>query len=362
MLKYLIFIIFTLALHACKNNSIKIENKETENPQSNFAYKLEIKLLKEKFPLGENIHGSVKILDTSLHKPVLKIFVNDSFLVSKEAYSVDFQIKTSLFHTGKHKIYAQVFSDSNMLSGKAEMGFFVYSDLKPKQYLITIINTYPHDQDAYTQGLEFFGDFLYEGTGQNGKSSLRKTNYRTSEILQNANIDKQYFGEGITILNNKIYQLTWESNVGFVYDVQTLKKLDEFSYPTEGWGLTNDGKNLWMSDGTENIYVLDPVYFNQIKKLEVYNEDEPVKFLNELEWINGKIYANIYYSTKIAIIDPLTGRVEAFVDASGLESKMAETSNRDVLNGIAFNPETKSLFLTGKRWPLLFEVELKPVN
>ncbi len=357
MFKYLFFIIFVIALHACKNNSIKIENKETETPLSTFAYKLEIELVKEKFSHGETVSGFVKIVDSSLQMPFLKIFVNDSFLLSNKAYSFDFQIKTNLLGTGKQKIYAQAYSDLNVLLGKAEIGFILFSDLKPKQYIASILKTYPHDIDAYTQGLEFFNGFLYEGTGQNGKSSVRKTNFMTAEILQNANIDKQYFGEGITILNNKIYQLTWESNVGFVYDLTTLKKTNEFSYPTEGWGLTNDGQNLWMSDGTENIYVLDPVYFNQIKKIEVYNEDKPVQFLNELEWINGKIFANIYYSKKIAIIDPLTGKVEAFVDASGLEIKIKETSNRDVLNGIAFNKETNSLFLTGKRWPSLFEVE-----
>ncbi|MCP4109801.1 MAG: glutaminyl-peptide cyclotransferase [Desulfobacteraceae bacterium] len=225
-------------------------------------------------------------------------------------------------------------------------------------YSFEIINTYPHDPNAFTQGLIFDGGIMYEGTGLNGRSSLRKVDLETGQILKICTLPAQFFGEGITVYNNNIIWLTWKSKTGFVCDKESFKLLHKFSYPTEGWGITYDGKSLIMSDGTSVLYFLDPDTFTETGRVEVRENSNPVTMLNELEYIRGEIYANVWQTDRIARIDPKTGQVTGWIDMGGLLSYKDITRPVDVLNGIAYDSENNRLFVTGKLWPKLFEIKV----
>ena len=219
-----------------------------------------------------------------------------------------------------------------------------------------IVNTYPHDANAFTQGLVYYEGDLYEGTGLNGRSSLRLVDLETGKVLQITNLDDEYFGEGITLFKDQLIQLTWRSQVGFVYDRESFAKLQEFAYTTEGWGLTHDGENLIMSDGSDRLFFLDPETFEEVRQISVRDRDQPVDKLNELEYINGEIYANVWMSDRIARINPETGQILGWIDLAGLVDP-ALAANRDaVLNGIAYDSENDRLFVTGKLWSNLFEI------
>lgn len=221
-----------------------------------------------------------------------------------------------------------------------------------------IVNTYPHDPRAFTQGLVFADGVLYEGTGLRGQSSLKKVDLKTGNILQARQLPARFFGEGITIYGNRVIQLTWRARVGFVYDMQTFQLLDTFNYPTEGWGITHDGRSLIMSDGTSTLYFLDPQTFREVDRLEVHTRDGPVSRLNELEYVQGEIYANVWKTDRIARISPQTGEVVGWIDLEGLLRPEDRNSRIDVLNGIAYDAKNDRLFVTGKLWPKLFEIEL----
>lgn len=221
-----------------------------------------------------------------------------------------------------------------------------------------IVNTYPHDPRAFTQGLVFTDDFLYEGTGLRGHSSLRKVDLKTGNILQVQQLPAQFFGEGITIFGNRLIQLTWRARVGFVYDRHTFQLLDTFNYPTEGWGITHNGTSFIMSDGTSTLYLLDPQTFQEVGRLEVHTREGPVSRLNELEYVQGEIYANVWQTDRIARISPETGEVVGWIDLEGLLSPEDRKRRIDVLNGIAYDVKNDRLFVTGKLWPKLFEIEL----
>ena len=228
-------------------------------------------------------------------------------------------------------------------------------------YTFVVVNTYPHDLSAFTQGLVYENGFLYEGTGIPGRSSLRRVEPETGNILQMIELAPQYFGEGITIWGNTIVQLTWLHQIGFVYDKVTFELLQEFSYPTEGWGITHDGQNLIMSDGTATLHFLDPVTFVETSQLEVFDADGPVTRLNELEYIKGEIFANVWLTDRIARISPKTGQVIGWIDLTGLLNSGELLYPVDVLNGIAYDYLNDRLLVTGKFWPFLFEIDLIPL-
>jgi glutaminyl-peptide cyclotransferase len=225
-------------------------------------------------------------------------------------------------------------------------------------YSYQIVNEFPHSQDAFTQGLVYLEGFLYESTGLYGQSSLRKVNLADGQILQSITIANQYFAEGITIFQDKIFQLTWQSNSGFVYDRETFELLEQFSYSGEGWGITNDGTNLIMSDGTAFLRFLDPNTFTEIKRIEVTDSGTAVRRLNELEYIENEIYANVWLTDMIARISPVTGEVIGWIDLTGLLESGDCPQTIDVLNGIAYDPVEHRLFVTGKFWCKLFEIQL----
>jgi len=224
----------------------------------------------------------------------------------------------------------------------------------------TIVHSYPHDPDAFTEGLEFHDGFLYESTGLNGKSSLRKVKLETGEVLQNSNISRDYFGEGITFWKGDLFQLTWISEIAFVYDATTFASKKSFNYKGEGWALTHNDEDLVMSDGTPQLRFIDPATFKERRRLTVTDAGVPIRYLNELEWIKGEIFANVYTTDYIARIDPSNGRVTGWVDIRGMLPR--QNDGNTVPNGIAYDAAGDRLFVTGKYWPKLFEIKLTRRN
>jgi glutaminyl-peptide cyclotransferase len=231
------------------------------------------------------------------------------------------------------------------------------SDIIPV-YSYSVVDAYPHDPDAFTQGLVFEDGVLYEGTGLLEHSTLRRVELETGAVLQVRELPDQVFGEGITIYESKIIQLTWQSGIGFVYDKDSFELLEEFDYSTQGWGITHDGTRLIMSDGTVTLRLLDPQTFEEIGQLAISDNDGPVTRLNELEYVQGEIYANVWQTDLVARIAPETGRVIGWIDLTGLLSAEDRSDPVDVLNGIAYDAEADLLFVTGKLWPKLFEIEI----
>jgi glutaminyl-peptide cyclotransferase len=226
------------------------------------------------------------------------------------------------------------------------------------EYTFRIVHTFPHDPAAFTQGLEYRNGFLYESTGLKGHSSLRKVRLETGEVLQRVDLPPEYFGEGITLFKNEIVQLTWQSQIGFVYKLNDFRLLRQFPYSGEGWGLANDGHEIYMSDDTAEIRVLDPATLIEKRRLTVHDGATPVRDLNELEYVEGELYANIWQTTRIARISPQSGRILGWIDLTGLLSPVYQLAEGAVLNGIAYDASHKRLFVTGKLWPSLFEIQL----
>jgi glutamine cyclotransferase len=231
---------------------------------------------------------------------------------------------------------------------------------QPRQYGYQVVHVYPHDRNAFTQGLEFRAGFLYEGTGLNAHSALRKVKLETGEVVQQISLSPEYFGEGITVINQQIIELTWRTETGFVYDQNSFRRQRSFSYPGEGWGLANDGTQIYMSDGTPQIRVWDPVTLQEKRRITVRDGGAPVTYLNELEWVRGEIYANVWQTDRIVRISPTDGRVLGWVDLSGILPAADRTEHVDVLNGIAYDVLGDRLFVTGKLWPKLFEIKIVP--
>jgi glutamine cyclotransferase len=224
-------------------------------------------------------------------------------------------------------------------------------------YTYTVQHVYPHDPDAFTQGLQYLDGVLYEGTGLNGRSSIRKVTLETGEVIQRRAVPPEHFGEGITVWKSQIFELTWQSHVAFVYDKTSFEPRQRFSYVGEGWGLTTDGTNLIMSDGSDELRVIDPATFAERRRIRVTAAGSPVRNLNELEYVKGEIFANIWMTDYVARIAPATGKVTGYVDLRGLLTPF-ERARTDVLNGIAYDEARDRLFVTGKLWPKLFEIRV----
>jgi glutamine cyclotransferase len=299
------------------------------------------------------------------NKPIDSIhFFISGKRVASEGNSIT--VNTADLGVGKFTISSLIFYPEK--TKKINNSIEVLSNIEPAIYSYKVINTYPHDKNSYTQGLEFHNGFLYETTGQKGKSVLRKIELKTGKVLQETKLDEKYFGEGMTILNDQIHWLTWQAKKGFTYDLETFKQEGVFSYTwsQQGWGLTNNGTDLIKSDGTHKIYFLDGNTQQEKKSIQVYYNKGKIDKLNELEIINGKIYANRWITDKpirslIVIIDPVTGIVEGIANLNGLRERVLKKQqllDDDVLNGIAFDKNTGRLFVTGKHWDTLFEIEL----
>ncbi|WP_369048672.1 glutaminyl-peptide cyclotransferase [Tenacibaculum sp. UWU-22] len=320
-------------------------------------YKFKLTTTK-KVTLGEKAQASL-VEENGVSIDSVKFFFNGKPIISNGNTA---EINTANFGVGKYSITAIAFYPNK--AKKINNSIEIVANKAPTVYTYKIVNSYPHDTKAYTQGLEYKDGFLYETTGRRGQSSLRKVVIKTGKVLQKEDLDSRYFGEGMTIFNNKIYWLTWQAGKGFVYDFNTFKQEKEFPYQKsiEGWGLTHNDTELIKSDGTNKIWFLDPETLKEKRAIQVYTNKYSIAELNELELINGKIYANKWQQNAIVIIDPATGVVEGVADLSGLKKLVKQTQKLepqdDVLNGIAYDSANNRLFVTGKHWNTLFEIEL----
>ncbi|UZO79875.1 glutaminyl-peptide cyclotransferase [Aquimarina sp. ERC-38] len=308
-----------------------------------------------KIQLGEALKASVNNPKNKQIDSVVYLW-NDQNTTLPATQNFEKTINTELL--GHQPLLATVYYEGK--SEIVEKKITVLNDKAPKLYSYKIINTYPHDQEAFVQGLEFKDDTLYESTGQKTKSTLRKLNFSTGEIIKKVTLEDQYFAEGLTIMDQKIYQLTWLAEKGFIYDLPTLKRTGSFAYnqSKQGWGLCNDGTTIYKSDGTEKIWLLDAENLSEQNYIQVTtNKSVKTKF-NELEWVNGKIYANTWQKDGIAIINPKNGALEAVINLTGLRDQVTAHPQLDVLNGIAYNSNTNKLYVTGKYWDKLFEIEI----
>ena len=312
------------------------------------GFKIQIKSSSDKILLDDEIFINVispnnKIIDS------IEYYLNGG-LVSNEVKLVDYKV-------GENNVSVKIFSNNETISINKK--FDIYSNIEPEIMTYNVISEYTHDKNAYTQGLEFYKNQLYESTGLNGKSTLRKSDYKSGEILNIVNLDYEYFGEGLTVINDKIYQLTWKNNIGIIYDLD-FNKIGTFDYgkSKEGWGLCNDGSFIYKSDGTNKIWVLDPETLQEIRFIEGLTNKSRIKNINELEYIDGKIYANTYQFNRdvVIVINPLNGVVERVIDFSGIRDRVTQKADLDVMNGIAYFDG--KMFVTGKNWDKLFEVKI----
>lgn len=343
-LNYIILIaLATIGSVSCKD---KKKNKQYDElyPQNGSSFKL-----------GENIPMRFVTEETP---DSVQFYMDDTFLLSQKDTST-LSIATDKWSVGNRTITAKIFRKG--ASTEISSNILLLSAKIPVQYGYQIVKTYQHDVSSYTQGLEFHDGIFYESDGEYGGSSIRRV-AQDGKVLKQVNLDKKYFAEGMTVVGNKILMLTYREKVMFEYDKNTLELLKTYPYnhADEGWGLAFDGKQtIYNSDGTNRLFKLNKNTYQPEGFVEVYDDKGPVNELNELEWIDGKIYANIYTSDLIAIINPESGEVEAYINLMGLRKDEVEDESQDVLNGIAWDAQGKRLFVTGKKWPKLYEITLK---
>ena len=318
------------------------------NSDDTSGFKIQINSTSNSISLESEISIDVKSTNNKVIDSI-NYFLNDTKISNK--------ILLSNNKAGENIAKVDIYSKGKKYS--INKRFDIYSNTKPELMTYKIIKEFNHDKQAYTQGLEFYNNFLFESTGLNGKSSIRRTNLSNGEVLDITNLDYEYFGEGLTVLNDKIYQLTWKNRIGFIYDLN-LKKTGTFNYGNskEGWGLCNDGEFIYKSDGTSKIWKLNPDTLEEIDFIDVMTDKSRIKNINELEFIEGRIYANTYQFNRdvVIIINPLNGIVEKVIDFTGIRDEVLQTPDIDVMNGIAYN--NGKLFVTGKNWDKIFEVEV----
>lgn len=326
------------------------------NQKPSSLFDIQIEGNKTQFQQNETIGLSIK------NKKDITIDKITYSIDDKELELIDNKTSLSLNTLGNKVIKATLEYDG--ISAEITKKIKTLSSTAPEIYTYEIINEYPHNTDAYTQGLEFHNDTLYEGTGRKGTSYLRKLDYKTGKVLNQIALDNTIFGEGVTIINDKIYQLSWQSKIGFIYDLKDFKRMDSFQYgqSKEGWGLANDGEKIFKSDGTEKIWFLNPETMVEEGYIETVTNTSIFNRANELEYVNGKLYANVYTKPSVMIIDATSGAIEGVINFSGLSKKITKDENweenQSVLNGIAYHPTKETFFVTGKNWNKLFEVKI----
>lgn len=308
--------------------------------------------------LGQNF--DVKIDFAKGKKIDSVIYLLDSTKVASSKDTLGIKIKTGGLKLGNHLITARIYEGEK--SDDITSNIIILASKAPDLYTYKVVTKLPHDTSAYVEGLEYNDGFFYEGTGEKGKSDLRKVNVQTGKVLQRSKLDTALFGEGIILVGNKILQLTWQDKKAFVYDKNTFKQLAELPYNRDGWGLTFDGEKIYASDGTNTIYFLDKNTYQKIGSIDVFDDKSARDNINELEYIDGKIYANVYLTNDIIIIDPKTGAIDGKIDLTGLYSsdnfKTDWDKNNNVLNGIAYDKVGNRLFVTGKKWPFIYEIKI----
>jgi len=342
------FVLFcAMILSSCKEDGDKSEVLGFKLPEQGQTYGLG-----DEVKVQLDIPAETKITNVS--------YLVDGKSVGTKADQGEFAIKTADLSLGYKLISAVV--DNGAKKDTVTINIVLKSAIKPEEYSYKVVNVYPHDTTSYTQGLEYHNGKFLESTGEYGSSTLRWVALETGKALQKLDIDAKYFAEGSTLVNDHIVMLTWKENTGFVYDSKTLNQLSSFPYQNsrEGWGLTNDGNRLIKSDGTNRIWFLNASDYKEESYIDVYDNNGEVNELNELEYIDGKIYANIYQTDKIAVINPKNGAVERYLNLSGILPAKDRFLNTDVLNGIAWDAAGKRLFVTGKKFSKLFQINLVP--
>lgn len=310
------------------------------------------------FKTGDQVRVVISPESDSTSPDSVVIYFDGNRVTVLKSDNLDYTIQSELtLTTGKKALRAAGYSGGKAQTITRFVEFF--SDIVPPVYGYGVVKSYPHDNEAFTQGLVYYGGLLYEGTGQEAGSTLREVDPETGKVIRQLNLESSLFGEGITLYKERIYQVTWQNKVGFVYDRETFRLLNRIFYSTEGWGLTTMNDRIVMSDGTNILYLYDPELFTVVSRIEVYDHEKKVDQLNELEYIDGEIWANIWMEDLIARIDPATGRVNSYINLASLfpEQKRREIG-ADVLNGIAYDREGKRIFVTGKRWPRLYEIRI----
>ena len=356
---YLLLLLLSLIVFSCA-----CERDEKEDIRERTYFKPKSKLVSPeaaRYVLGDTLNIKVASVDQDVSIDSVHFYIGDQFIHTTDSSPYQFNYNTEDLKVGIHQVRTITFnSDSTQDVNRTSV--ILLSDVIPAEYRYRLIKTYPHDPEAFTQGLVYDGQYMYEGTGQKGVSNIRKVNLETGELLKVKYINSDLFGEGITLIDNKIIQLTWKSRVGFVYDKNTFELLKKFNYPTEGWGITTMGDKLIMSDGSATLYEWDKESFTETSRFEVYDNKGPVTDLNELEYINGSIFANIFQRDEIVIIDPSSGKVTGILNLEGLAEQNENVRQIDVLNGIAYDELNDRLFVTGKWWSKIYELEISPVT
>ena len=343
----LIFSLF-VSIFSCSNTP-----KQSRKPVSLIT----IQPVKNNYTFGDNVSVNVNTRLANGKIDYIKLYFENEFL--GESKKLNFTIDSVKIDALGNRNFRVIATKTDKVSNTMTKSVSIVSDIVPKKYTYEIVHTYPHLKTSYTEGLEYHNGFLYESTGNYGESQILKINLPTGNAVQHYNLDDFYFGEGITILNDKIYQLTYKAKKGFVYNLSDFALIDSFQFSSnEGWGLTNDGKSLIMSDGTSMLTWINPCNFSVVKTINVANNLGLVNNVNELEYINGIIYANIYTTNLIIEIDAKTGKVLSEINLGGLIDYFDTNDNINYMNGIAYDSNNKRLFVTGKWWPKLFEIKI----
>jgi glutamine cyclotransferase len=359
-LKYILPLYIILGFNCCKEtNSNNIHSAGTEGgPKKRYIAAIKAPGVNEVFVCGDTVEIILSLKKKNIIIDSVFYFVNNSLILATTSGMEIVHWSSKNAKVGQNTVKTVIYYNDSLKESHS-VSFVLLSDIIPVAYNYKVVNKFPHDENAYTQGLVYDDGYLYEGTGKQGQSSLRKVDIKSGIPVKKLNLDEHIFGEGIVIINDCIYQITYKTQVGFIYDKETLDLIRKFDYQIrEGWGLATDGKKLFMSDGSSNIYIIEHEYFTQTGQIEVFDNKGIVSNLNELEYIKGKIFANIYGDTKIVIIDPGTGKVTGRLDLTGLMPAGSRDNLDKVLNGIAYNIANNHLYITGKNWPVLYEIEI----
>lgn len=362
-LKYTLAITLFISLNNCKeinSNNTKADNTAIASKTSYIAT-LKSPGKDKVFVCGDTVQIKLSKRKKNVKIDSVRYFVNNEYITTETGDFEPVYWNSENAGVGQNNVKTVIFYNDSLKESHA-VSFVLLSDIIPETYSYKVINKFPHDKNAYTQGLAYNNGFLYEGTGKTGQSSLRKVDIQRGTPIKKIDLARHIFGEGIAIIDDNIYQITYKTQIGFIYDKNSLELIRKFDYPIkEGWGLTTDGEKIFMSDGSSYLYLIDFEYFTQIGQIEVFNNKGTVSNLNELEYINGKIFANVYGETNIVIIDPATGKITGEIDLDKLMPAGYKFDLDKVLNGIAYNYDNNHLYITGKNWPVLYEIEISGI-
>jgi glutamine cyclotransferase len=361
LLSVVLFLAWTISCSGRPGKKTEADVKPAAILNEEASSKL-VKIISPEENTGFKLHEAVKVILSLTDKRTIPdsvmVLFNGNIVTTIKSAPWEYTIPPAFNMTcGRKSLKVNSFKGGKPQNTVTRF-MIIYSDMAPKKYGYKVIHTYPHDRDAFTQGLVYDNGVLFEGTGQESGSTLREVELETGKVIRQHNLDGSLFGEGIALYRDRIYQVTWRNKVGFIYNKSDFKLINKIFYPTEGWGMTTMNDKIVLSDGSNVLYFYEPDMFTVISKIEVYDNEIKRDSLNELEYINGEIWANIWVNNHIARIDPATGKVLGYIDLKGILPASDQNAETDVLNGIAFDSKANRIFVTGKRWPKLFEIKV----